>query len=481
MKRSSFVAPLLIIAIGVLFMARNLYPDLPLLDFVARYWPVVLIGWGALRVVEILAWSAAAKPLPATGLSGGEWMLVALLCLTGAGLHAIHGVTSWWPDRVRLGGLDVFGEPHDYPISGEQASSSTPRVVLEDFRGDAHFFGSDGASSVKVTGHKTVRSLDQAQADRANEATPLEITGDANHLVIRLHQDRAPGPRSITATLDIAVPKGASLEVHGRRGDLQVNDISGSVMLASDNAGVQLKNVGGEARLDVKRSDLLHLESVQGPVTIKGRGSDIDLDHVGGTVTIDGAFNGIIQLHQLAKALRFTSPQTELSLEAVPGEVRMSLGDLTATDVTGPTRLTSRSHDVQITEFSGPLDVTVQRGDLSFTTNKLPLSRIQAHSRSGDIRLALPPAAQFALNATTDNGDISNNFGGALKADRNGRHGSLRGSVGNGPAIELETNRGEISIQKASPAKPEAAKPETPKPSVSGVTHATPPIQKLEQ
>ena len=44
MRRTSFVAPLLLIAIGALFMARNLYPDLPLLDFTARYWPAVLIA-----------------------------------------------------------------------------------------------------------------------------------------------------------------------------------------------------------------------------------------------------------------------------------------------------------------------------------------------------------------------------------------------------------------------------------------------------
>ena len=473
MRRTSFVAPLLIIAIGALFMARNLYPDLPLLDFTARYWPVVLIAWGVLRLIEILAWRATAKPLPSGGLSGGEWVLIFFLFTFGMSLHAIHGVTSWWPDRIQLGGLDFFGEPHDYPLSAEQACSRTPHIILEDFRGDAHFSGTDGIDRVKVTGHKTIRSLDQAQADRANAATPLDISGDANRIVIRL-PNRVPGPQSVSATLDIAVPKGASLEVHGRRGDLEVSDIDGSVALESGNAGVQLKNIGGDARLDVQRSDLLHLENVRGSVTIKGRGSDIDLDRVNGVVTIDGAYNGTVQLHQLAKALRFTSPQTELNVEGVPGELHMTLGDFSATDVVGPTRLSSRSRDVQISEFSGPLDVTVQRGDLALTTNKLPLSRIQAHSRSGDIRLSLPSGAQFALNASTDNGEISNPFGAGLRLEQNGRRAALRGSVGAGPAIELGTRRGGISLQKASAPKIDI-------PKVSGATRATPPLQKLDQ
>src|SRR6202040_2124881 len=53
MRRTSIVAPLLLIALGTLFLARNLYPDLPLVDYLARFWPFVLIAWGVLRLAEI--------------------------------------------------------------------------------------------------------------------------------------------------------------------------------------------------------------------------------------------------------------------------------------------------------------------------------------------------------------------------------------------------------------------------------------------
>ena len=97
MRRSSFVAPLLLIAIGGLFLARNIYPEMPLLDYVSRYWPLILIAWGALRIVEIVAWSASAKPLPSRGISGGEWLLIVFLCMFGASLHAVRGFSNWWP------------------------------------------------------------------------------------------------------------------------------------------------------------------------------------------------------------------------------------------------------------------------------------------------------------------------------------------------------------------------------------------------
>ena len=41
-----------------------------------------------------------------------------------------------------------------------------------------------------------------------------------------------------------------------------------------------------------------------------------------------------------------------------------------------------------------------------------------------------------------------NPFGGGFRIEANRRKGTLRGAVGAGPAIELETQRGDITVQK---------------------------------
>ena len=466
MRRTSLVAPLLLIALGVVLLARTLNPNLPLLDYVAKYWPLILIGWGVLRIVEIVAWAASSKPLPRRGVSGGEWVLIVFLCLFGASLHTVQGISNWWPEHIQLNGLDLFdGEHYEYPVSGEMACARAPHVLIEDFRGDAKITGADsalGVDVVKVTGHKTIRGLGQKEADKTSDTTPLEITGDANNVVIRMDKDQTPGSNRFSGTLEINVPKGSSVEVHGRTGDLEINDITGAVAITSDNAGVRLKNIGGDAHVDLRRSDVVHMSGIKGAVEIKGRGSDLELEDVGGEVNIDGAYTGTIELRKLAKPMHFTGTQTELNIESVPGQVSMTPGDFTASKVTGPTHLAGRSRDVEINDFTGPLDVTLERGDLALRP-ALPLGRIQAHSRSGDIRLSLPAGAQFALNASTDNGDISNPYGGGLALDTKGRQGTLRGSVGSGPAIELETQRGDITVQKVVAAG------------------SNPPLEKLDQ
>jgi DUF4097 and DUF4098 domain-containing protein YvlB len=462
MRRTSFVGPILLITLGALLLARTIYPELPLMDYLAKYWPVILIGWGLLRIVEILSWSAAAKPLPARGLSGGEWVLIVFLCLFGLSIRTVHGITNWFPQHIQLDGLDLFeGERYEYPLSGEKAASHAPHVLLEDFRGDAKINGVD-VDSVKVTGHKTIRGLDEKEARRSNDESPFAIEGDANNVIIRVQPDQAGRSSRVSATLEINVPKGASVEVHGRNGDLDINDIAGSVAITSDNAGVRLKNIGGDARMELRHSDVIHLSAVKGAVQIKGRGSDIELEDLGGETSIDGAYTGTIQLRKLGKPVHFKGTQTEFNIDSVPGQVSMTLGDFTGSKLSGPTHLTGRSRDVQISEFTGPLDITLDRGDLSLTP-ALPLGRIQAHLRSGDIRLALPIGAQFTLNASTENGDISNPFGGGLALETKGRHGTLRGAVGGGAAIELETHRGDIAVQQAV------------------VAGANTPLQKLDQ
>ena len=53
MRRNSAVGPILLILIGVLFLSRNLWQQIPLFDLLAHYWPFILIGWGVLRLVEV--------------------------------------------------------------------------------------------------------------------------------------------------------------------------------------------------------------------------------------------------------------------------------------------------------------------------------------------------------------------------------------------------------------------------------------------
>ncbi|HEY4361650.1 MAG TPA: DUF4097 family beta strand repeat-containing protein [Bryobacteraceae bacterium] len=453
MKKGSIFAPLLLIGLGGLFLARNMYPDLPLMEYLARYWPFVLILWGVLRLTEVLYWSATKQPLPARGVSGGEWVLVVMLCFFGASVHAVMGFSSWFPAAVNFGGLDIFGETYQYPVAAEKPASKAPLVVIESFRGNARITGGD-TDTVKVTGHQSIRSMEQSTADQASKEAVFEITGDANRVVIRTNQDRARRPGRVSADLEITVPKGASLEAHGRDGDFDVHGVNGTVNIFSDRAGVRLENIGGATRLDLTRSEIVRAINLKGSLDVRGDGSDMDLENIDGVVTINGGYTGNVEYHNLTKPVHYVGPQTEFSAEAVLGEVRAPLGTFNATGLTGPVRLQTRNRDVQMSDLTNSVDIQIlDRGDIELRPEKLPLGRMNVRTFSGNITLGMPKEAKFDLTASVARGEVVNEFGDPLKEEDYRRGGALKGSNG-GPLVELRTEMGKITVRQAAPGEP---------------------------
>lgn len=458
-RRTSLFAPLLLIGLGALFLARNIYPDLRLLDYLAKYWPFLLVLWGGLRLLEILYWNATNQAVPERGISGGEWTLVAFLVFFGVSLHTAVGLYDRFPpERLALGGIDLFGESYEYPLSGSKPVSKTALVVIESFNGSARISGTD-ADEVKVTGHKTIRSLDQEGADQANREAAFEIAGDASRVSIKTAQNRVSGARTITEDLEVAVPKGASVEVHnaslrGRRGDFDLQNIGGTVEVDSDSAGdVRLENIGGDTRLNLNNSNLVRVVSSKGAIDLRGRGGDIDLENVEGTVTIHGDYAGMVEYHNIAKPVHYLGTQTEFFATAIPGQVRMPLNDFNASKLVGPSRLRTRFRDVEISDFSNSLDLSTERGDIALRPGSMP-AKIDAHAGFGNITLALPADARFDINATTGMGQIINDFGSALREERSGRTGaSLQGSTG-GAKITLHVDRGNITVRTAGVNEP---------------------------
>ena len=451
MKRVSFIGPVLLIFIGALFLIHNLNPNLPVTDWFAQYWPFLLIAWGVGRLVEILTWAVMKRPLPPNGVSGGEWALVILLFVVGSGVSAVHARGWWSGPHFRFGNLDMFGEAYDYPLNGSAtAVGKSPKIIIESFRGNARIVGSD-IEDVKVTGRKTVRALKQADADQANQATPFEVARNGNEVIIRTNQDRADDRQRVSADLEITVPKGSSLEGRGRYGDFEVTDLNGTVDIASDNAGVRLQNINGDVRVDTRRSDIVRAVNVKGQIELKGRGSDLELQDIDGPVTVSATYTGMVQMRNITKPVHYTAPQTELSFEKLPGDLRMSVGELSASNVVGPLRLSARTKDVQLADFTQGLEISLDRGDIELRPEKAALAKMDVHTRSGDIDLAVPEKAKLELNASTDHGEVTNDLGDAFKLNSNDRGATLKGNNGTAaPIVTLNTNRGTITVRKAS-------------------------------
>lgn len=450
MRRGSVVGPLILILIGVVFLLNNLRPELSVIRLTADYWPYLLILWGSLRLIEVAIGAARGRPLPAQGVGGGEWALVVFLTLFGTGVFTFHNRIGPFPARaIRAKILGDFGESFDYTLVEKKvASSKAPRVIVENLRGNTRIVGIEGITEVKVSGRKTVRAMQQSDADKANEESPLDVLNQNDLIVIRTNQERVSVDRRVSADLEISVPKGATIQCRGRYGDFDISEIDGSIEITSENAGVRVQHIAGDVRVDLRRSDIIRAMDVKGAVDLKGRGEAVELDNVQGQVTVSGAYSGELHFRNLAKPLRYSGETTQIRMEAIPGELRLARGFLTGSRITGPVSVSARNKDIQMTEFTESLDIRIERGDIELHPGHLPLARIEAHANTGDIDLSLPENAKFELRAQVEKGEISNLYGPALTSIEEGRGGTLQGKVGAGPTIVLNTERGLIQVRK---------------------------------
>ncbi|MBV8818821.1 MAG: hypothetical protein JO022_10730, partial [Acidobacteriaceae bacterium] len=329
MRRSSVIGPMLLILIGLAFLVHNVLPDIPVVDMLGRFWPFVLIAWGFLRLVEILYWASAGKPLPRAGISGGEWVLAIFLCMFGSAVYTARHHVNWLPNGRTLRGMVInMGESYDYnvgPIS--RSAGKSPRVVIESFRGNARIVGSD-ENTVVASGRKTVRAFQQNEADQANNSTPLEVLNQSDQIIVRTNQARVDDNLRVTSDLEITVPRGATVEAHGKYGDFDVRDVTGSVDITSDNAGVRLDNIGGDVRVETHKSDVIRATGVKGGVELKGRGQDVELQNVAGKVTVSGDFLGQVEFKNLAQPVHWDGAHANLEFEKLAGQLHMGPGEL---------------------------------------------------------------------------------------------------------------------------------------------------------
>lgn len=449
MRRGSVIGPLILIGLGVLFLFRNLWPDIPLVDLISRFWPFLLIAWGAIRLVEILFWAMTRRPLPRNGVSGGEWALIFVICIVGATMYTAHNAPSWFPSGRAWRRVVVnMGESYDYTLAPvEKPCQKNCRVILESFRGNAKITGTKD-STVKASGQQTMRSFQQSDADAANRQTPLELIQQGDQIIVRTNQDKVSDRVQPNADLDIFVPEGSSIEAHGRYGDFDIQGVNGNVNIDSDNAGVRLENIGGNVQIDTRASDTIRAVDVKGSVQLKGHGDDLELQNIGGPVNVSALYVGEVQLTNLAQPVHWEDSLVSGSFEKLPGQVRVTRGDWTGNNIIGPIRMRAHSSDVQMSNFTQSLDLTLDRGDIDLKPGK-SVPRMEVHTHSGDIDLALPAGAKFDLRASTDHGDASNDYGEPLREDSSGHGATITGSTGSGPEIHLDTGRGSITVSKS--------------------------------
>jgi DUF4097 and DUF4098 domain-containing protein YvlB len=467
----SLAGPVVLIVIGIFFLLGNLrilyWHDLG--RWFAHYWPVLLILWGIIKLIEYQrANRSGTRP---AGIGAGGVLLVIFLVV--AGLIATQAYNFNWDEirnQMHIEGADMpwWGHTYDYNADLQQSFPPGATLRVTNTRGAINLTTSND-NRLHVTIHKRINSENQQDAERWDKSTQPQINVSGQTVTLSAN-NKGAGDHWVSSDLDIAVPRKGSVVLSTSHGDVSIMGRDGNADVTSQNGDVSVTDLNGNLALNLEHSSA-RVSQVSSDVTIQGRANDVSIEDVKGTVHLDGDFMESVKLSRIAKPVSFKSTRTDMDFSQLNGYLNLDSGDLEATSITGPFRLRTRSKDIMLNGISNEVHVENQNGAVEVHVNKL--GGLDIKNSKGDIRIFVPAKSGFQLEAQAHDGEIQSDFSD-LKINNGDNHSSANGSVnGGGPHMTLENEHGTIEIRKgtAVPTPPPLPKmpnvhgiPETPEP-----------------
>jgi DUF4097 and DUF4098 domain-containing protein YvlB len=442
----SIFGPLVLITLGVIFLLRTtgiIHWD-PLRFWFARYWPVLLIFWGAAKLVEHLWARHRGEPTPRLGAGSIVFLVFFILFsigVTGTSDWNLSGLRdSGWDPDINLG---IFsGNRYQFTDNFAQPLSGGTQIKVLCNQGDISVSASEDGQAHAVV-HKAIRADSQDAANRLHETTHPKFTQQGGMWLLDLTSGDFDHGRF---DLDLQLPKAVALSLSTHRGNLSVSERVGNVDLATDHGNASVEQLKGDASLHLRNGSVT-ARNVTGNVRVDGEVDDGSISDITGAVDFDAGYNGNVQLSHISQRLHFKSIRTDLQLAKLDGELNMGDGDLRASSVAGPIKLNTRSNEVHLEDVSGEVEVENRNGVVEIRA-KAPLGNIDINNVHGGIELDLPQNSSFTLDAQSNNGNIDvGDFG--INVDNSRRDSTARGTVGKGGAdIRLRADRGSIQIRK---------------------------------
>jgi DUF4097 and DUF4098 domain-containing protein YvlB len=463
------VGPLILIALGVLFLLRNFGYTIPLFHNFVRYWPLLLVAVGAVRLAEFFAARRSQNPVPRMG--GGTVFLLLLVIAAGMGLSALfgHNEFHWGPlrDHVRSRVWDdadgdddlahLFGNQYTYDgeLTQPLAPGGTVRVNSE--RGSIAVNHWD-QPQVKVVYHKRIFAGSQSDADSLNRSTAPHLQAQGAALEVQANTEAA-GAKGVACDLELYVPVKADVDLTARRGDVSVSQRTGDVKVNAQHGDVTVDDVAGIVNVTTRKGSL-HAANITGNLTADGRLDDIALESIQGTVFVGADIFGDARLSKLQKGVTIRTSRTNLQIARLDGDLAMDSGDLQAQGLQGPFSLSTKAKDVNLRNLKGDIHIEDDTGDIDLeSTSVAALGNVDLTTHHGDVHLRLPAKANFQYQVVTRHGDIASDFE-TLQAENLSGAATASGKVGKGGVkISVTSDTGDIEISKAATSRAEPMEP----------------------
>ena len=459
--RRSFAGPFVLIVLGTVCLlgTMRVLSFSRLAHVFANYWPLLLIFWGVIKLIEHQRAQREGYRSPGIG-AGGIFLVVMIVVFGLIATQIEHFNWSGLRDQMNMDDSDfsnIFGETYNFDDHLEQNFPDGASLKVIDTHGAVSVHASDD-NKVTIVVRKRVGADNQGDADKYNNETRPTITTIGGLVTIDAKAESA-GDRPVETDLDISIPRKAPVSIISRRGDVNLVGRDGNIDISAQHSDTSIEDVTGNIKVSQDKGSV-KVEQITGDVHVEGRVNEVSVSDVKGAVQLDGEFQESVKVARITKTVTFKSSRTDMEFSRIDGSLDLDSDELHADELTGPLHLTTRSKNIRLDRVSG--DVRLQNDNGSIEVIMRSLGNVQIDSRSGDIQLSVPDKAGFRLDARTRDGEIQSDFP-ELKVNNDDHEGKASGSVGNASAhIVLNNEHDGIEIRKASSLPPAAVAPEPP-------------------
>ena len=460
-RHRSLTGPFVLIVVGTVFLLGTMHvvSVARLGHLFANYWPVLLIVWGVIKLIEHQQAQREGTRAPGIG-AGGIFLLIVIVVFGLIATQVEHVNWSGIREQINLDDNDfndIFADAYNFNDHLEQNFPAGASLKVIDNHGAVSVHASDD-NKVTVVVRKRIKAESQGDADKYNGETKPTITAIGGLVTVDAKVEGA-GDHPVETDLDISLPRRVPVSIISRRGDVNLVGRDGSVDISAQHSDTSVEDVKGSVKVSQEKGSV-KVEQVVGDVHVEGRMNEVSVSDVKGAAQLDGEFQESVKLARITNTVTFKSSRTDMEFARIDGSLDLDSDELHAEEVNGPLHLTTRSKNIRLDEVSG--DVRLQDDNGTIEVGMRTLGNVQIDNRNGDLQLSLPQKAGFRVDARTRDGEIQSDFP-ELKVSNDEHEARASGNVGNGNShIVLNNEHDGIEIRKASNSPPKPPEPPAP-------------------
>jgi hypothetical protein len=428
-------------------------------------------------------------------MKGKEFLILILIIVVGVIFyHAQTGKLDWdWGD-----GFFFSYDDFVYEESEEIAPPYPDLIKVVNTHGDVEIEGTE-EDKISIIFKKRIWRRDEERAKEVSDRLKFTTDKTDQHILISTNRDEFRRTRFDTNFV-IKIPEGMDVEVTNSYGhvkaynigkctisnpygEIYVEGASGATALKNRYEDIEVENVQSDCRIESRHSSVIalniagnahvihrygkiHLEDIIKETTIEGSHSEVYGKNLTGQVNIDTSYKKIvlvnsgpididttrspIEIDGAQQLVKIKNRYGKLKLDDIRGDLFVEGKDIqvTGSSIIGNSITISTSYrDVELTEFSGKVSITLSNGDIYL--EPLPLTHpLDITGKYVDIKFRWPEGGKYPLEARTKGGDIHWELSDEPSSMKENGYSTIKAFIEelNNPKITISTTYGTIQF-----------------------------------